>query len=80
LRAKANLWLWSLRDFVVIGVAALLSVVALAELHSVVLLAGTAGFAFLTIRFDETTVLDFIRNSARFFLTTQQYYRWELHL
>jgi len=78
LRAKANLWLWSLRDFAIIGVATLLSVVALAELHSVILLAGTAGFAFLTIRFDETTVLDFIRNSARFFLSTQQFFIWEM--
>ena len=27
LRAKANLWLWSLRDFLIMGIAALLSVV-----------------------------------------------------
>ena len=29
LKAKANLWLWGLRDFVIICVAALLSVVIL---------------------------------------------------
>ena len=79
MRARANLWLWSLRDFAIIGVATLLSVVAIAQLHSLVLLGATAGFAFLTIRFDEATVLDFIRNSARFFLTTQQYFQWEMN-
>ena len=29
LRAVANLWLWSLKDFAIVGIAALLSVVIL---------------------------------------------------
>ena len=33
LKATANLWLWSLRDFVILAVAALLSVLALVQLH-----------------------------------------------
>ena len=33
LRAKANLWLWSLRDFLIMGIAALLSVVILVQTH-----------------------------------------------
>lgn len=33
LKATANLWLWSLRDFVIIAVAALLSVLVLVQLH-----------------------------------------------
>ncbi|MBQ5742741.1 MAG: class I SAM-dependent RNA methyltransferase, partial [Clostridia bacterium] len=31
--AKANLWLWSLRDFLIMGIAALLSVVILVQTH-----------------------------------------------
>lgn len=33
LKAAANMWLWSLRDFAIMGVAALLSIVILVELH-----------------------------------------------
>lgn len=33
LKASANMWLWSLRDFAIMGVAALLSIVILVELH-----------------------------------------------
>ena len=33
LKATANMWLWSLRDFAIMGVAALLSIVILVELH-----------------------------------------------
>ena len=57
LKAAANMWLWSLRDFAIMGVAALL-------------------YGFLTIRMDDTTILDFIRYAGRYFITTQQYYEW----
>ena len=33
LRAVANLWLWSLKDFAILGIAALLSVVILVKLR-----------------------------------------------
>lgn len=33
LKATANMWLWSLRDFAIMGVAALISIVILVELH-----------------------------------------------
>ena len=33
LKATANLWLWGLRDFCIIGIAALLSVVMLVHLQ-----------------------------------------------
>ena len=33
LKATANLWLWGLRDFCILGIAALLSIVALVQLH-----------------------------------------------
>lgn len=33
LKATANLWLWGLRDFCILGVAALLSIVALVQLR-----------------------------------------------
>ena len=38
----------------------------------------TAVFAFLTIRHEGTSILDFIRYAAAFLLTKQQYYEWRL--
>lgn len=76
LKATANLWLWGLRDFSILCIAALLSVVVLVQLHIFFPVAITLGYGFLTIRMDETTVLDFIRYAVRYFISTQQYYEW----
>lgn len=76
LKATANLWLWSLRDFAVLGIAALLSIVILVQLRWMLPAAATLCYGFLTIRTDDTTILDFIRCAGRFFITTQQYYEW----
>jgi hypothetical protein len=38
----------------------------------------TAVYAFLTIRFEETTILDFIRYAFAFFIGKQQHYEWEV--
>lgn len=77
LKATANLWLWGLRDFVILGVAALLSVVFLVRLRMAVPLALTLCFGFLTIRLEDSTVLDFLIHAVRFFLSTQQYFEWK---
>lgn len=76
LKATANLWLWSLKDFCILGIAALLSVVILAQTGFVIPAAVTLCYGFLTIRMDETTVLDFIKYAARYFISTQQYFEW----
>jgi hypothetical protein len=77
LKATANLWLWGLRDFVILGVAALLSIVLLVRLRMAVPLALTLCFGFLTIRLEDSTVLDFLIHAVRFFLSTQQYFEWK---
>ena len=76
LKATANLWLWGLRHFSILCIAALLSVVALVQLGWFIPAAATLGFGFLTIRMDDTTVLDFIKYAVRYFISTQQYYEW----
>ena len=77
LKATANLWLWGLRHFVILGVAALLSIVLLVRLQMAVPLALTLCFGFLTIRLEDSTVLDFLIHAVRFFLSTQQYFEWK---
>ena len=76
LRAKATLWLWQLRDIGVIGAGALLSVLALTQLGFVPPIVATAVYAFLTIRFEDTSILDFIRYACAFFIGKQQIYEW----
>lgn len=69
LSAKATLWLWELRDIGIIGVGLLLSVLALTQTGIALPLVLTAVFAFLTIRHEGTSILDFIRYAAAFLLT-----------
>ena len=76
LKATANLWMWGLRDFTILCIAALLSVVILVQLRFLIPAAATLCFGFLTIRIDDTTVLDFIRYAVRYFISTQQYLEW----
>lgn len=76
LKATANLWLWSLRDFCILGIAALLSIVALVQLQIMIPTAATLCYGFLTIRLDDTTILDFMKYAVRYFISTQQYYEW----
>lgn len=78
MRASATLWLWSLKDFAIIVIAALFSALVLATTKILIPAVLTAVYAFLSIRSDETTVLDFIKYGVRYFISTQQYYEWGL--
>ena len=77
LKAKANLWLWGMRDFILLCASALLSILALVELGWLIPAALTLCFAFLTVRKDEMTVLDYLKYAIRYFLTDQQYYEFK---
>ncbi len=76
LKASANLWLWNLRDFLILSIAILISAVIL--LNSGIVLPATLSlaFGFLTIRKDETAVIDSIGYAVRFFISGQQYFEW----
>ena len=76
LKATANLWLWGLRDFCIIGIAALLSVVILVYVQFFVPAVVTLCYAFLTIRMDDITVLDYMKYAVKFLISTQQYFEW----
>lgn len=76
LKSKAILWMWQLRDISVIGVCAVISILALTQAGFVLPLVLTGVYAFLTIRFEDTSILDFIRYACGFFFTKQQLYEW----
>lgn len=78
LKAKATLFLWELRDIGIIGISALISVFALARLGFFLPLALTAVYAFLSIRFEDTSILDFIRYACTFFFYKPQRHEWRM--
>jgi hypothetical protein len=77
MRTEAKLWFWSLKDVIILAVALTLSVVSWAKLNFIVPAAMTLVYGFISMRLDETSVLDYIRRAARYLLTTQQYFIWE---
>ena len=57
LKSKAVLWLWELRDIAIVGVGALISVFAMAQLGFLPPVVITAAYAFLSIRLEDTSIL-----------------------
>lgn len=76
LKAKATLWFWQLKDIGLIGIGALFSMLALTQLGFMPPIVVTAVYAFLTIRFEDTSILDFICYACGFFIGKQQLYKW----
>ena len=74
LKSKAMLWLWELRDIGIVGIGCLISVFALAQLGLILPIVFTAAYAFLSIRIEDTSILDFIRYALQFFVLRQQTY------
>lgn len=77
LKSQAKLWFWNLRDIVIIGVALLISILALTQIKFFLPLALTLVYMFLSIQFDDTSVLDFIRQGVKYFLINQRYFEWK---
>ena len=78
LKAKPMLWLWQLRDVGIIGVAFILSVLALAQGVGMAPLVLTVLYAFLVIQVDGSSILDFLLRMANFLFFQQQFYKWGL--
>lgn len=77
MRTQAKLWFWNLKDVIILAIALTISVVSWAKLGFILPAALMLGYAFLSIRMDEYSVLDFIRRAWRYFVSTQQYFEWK---
>ena len=78
LKASPMLFLWRLKDLAAIGIGALISLVALSQIGFSIPLVVTLAYAFLAIRFEDTSILDFLKYAVRYFFIEQQEYRWRL--
>ena len=67
LRATVKLWFWNIRDFIIICTGIIIAVP----------MAMTACYAFLSLRAEDTAIMDYMINAARYFCTTQQEYNWQ---
>ena len=76
LRAKPTLWLWELRDLAVLVAAAILAVLSVSQLGFSPPVIFVAVYAFLTIRFEDYSIMDFLKNACKFFLFHQQLFKW----
>lgn len=79
LKAEPGMWLWSMRDFTVAAVCVLISALVFVASKSPIPLAVAAAYGFLTIRFEDICVLDFISWATRYFIGAQQEFRWRKH-
>lgn len=73
--AKAMLWLWTLKDLSISGSLLLVGFFVFAQFGSYPVLVAGAVYAFLTMRFDDTSILDYLRHASRFCFA-QQFYLW----
>lgn len=75
LKATVKMWLWSLRDFAIIFISLLFSVVALVNgiLFPAVF---TVCYGIVTIRPDDMAIIDYLRNAVMYFFTVQQMFYW----
>ncbi len=79
LKAAPTLFLWRLKDLAVIGIGALISVLALSQIGLTIPIVITLAYAFLAIRFEDTSILDFLKYAVRYFFVEQQEFRWRLN-
>ena len=77
LKSEPKLWLWSLKDLAALGIALIVSALALTQIHFYLPMVGTMVFGILTIRADDQNVLDFLKRAVRFFLTDPQEFYWQ---
>ena len=65
-----------MRDFIILAVLALVSIVIFVGVGWVAPAAITLCFAVLTIRRDEMSVLEYVKYATKYFKTDQQNYKW----
>ena len=79
LKGKSTMFLWTLRDMLIVMIGAVLSA-ACAAVFDFIIPGGAGGaYALLTTRVDsELTIPDYIRFALRFVVTEQQVFYWRL--
>jgi len=76
LRSSPTLFLWRLKDLTIIGISMVISIFIFSKTGFAVPIAVSIAFAILCVRFEETSIKDFIGYSMNYFLVKQQEFVW----
>ena len=76
MKASYQLWLWSTKDFMILGIALFVSILLGSLLHTMYTLCIPMLWAVLTIRVEDATIWNVLCYACRFFLTGQQKFYW----
>lgn len=77
LKAKPMLWFWELQNVMIIGIGTIISILILSQTGFFVPIVIVSVYAFLAIKFDDTSILDFLKYACSYFLK-QQLFEWEI--
>ena len=77
LKARPLIWLWYLRDLTIISLGCIVAILMLISYFMVVPLVAVVVYGVLTMRIDDTSILDFITQACVFFILSQQTFYWE---
>ena len=75
LKSKATLFLWELKDIGIIGILSIIAIYILVKIGIIIPIALVLTYSFLTIKYEETSILDFLKYACSFFIN-QQVYEW----
>ena len=76
LKSKPMMWLWELKDVVIIGILSIFSVFAIAQTGVFIPLVITVVYGFLSIQYEGVSILGFIKYAVIFLFAKQQIYEW----
>ena len=76
MKGRSVLFLWQLRDLVIILLCVIVSVLIWIGMKTVLPLTLSVTAAFMFIRFDDLCILDYLKDAYRFCISTQQYFLW----
>lgn len=73
LSAKPRMWLWNLKDLAVASMFALVGVFFLAQFKIALPLVLAALYAFVTIRLDDDSIMDFLQSACTYFFLQRRF-------
>ena len=79
LAGKGHLFLWSLKDILIIIIGAVISAAIAVMTEVIIVGVGIGVYAFLTMRLEDTTIADYLTYAFRYCISKQQvfYWRWK---
>lgn len=77
LKAKPIMWFWELQNVMIIGIGTIISILILSQKGFFVPVVIVAVYVFLAIKFDDTSILDFLKYACSYFLK-QQLFEWKM--